>query len=126
MVKRTLLVLGLSGALLLSTGFALASDPEPGQQRVQLQEEEQIYGSELMTKQERAEYRAKLREAETEEDRKQIRKEHHKRMKERAKARGVTLSDEPPDIGGGMGTGGGGMGSGGGGTGSRGGRGRGR
>jgi hypothetical protein len=110
MVKRRLLVFVIGGALSLSTGFALAADQERAQQTVQLREQEQIYGSELMTKQERAEYRAKLRAAKTEGEREQIRKEHHERMKERAKAQGVTLPDEPPAIGGGMGPGGGGMG----------------
>ncbi len=133
MAKRRLLVFVIGGALSLSTGFALAADQEPAQQTIQLQEQEQIYGSGLMTKQERAEYRAKLRAAKTEEEREQIRKEHHERMKERAKAQGVTLPDEPPAIGGGMGPGGGGMGPGrggmgpgGGGMGSGGDRGRGR
>lgn len=112
MVKRPLLALVLSGALSLSAGFALATDPEPAQQSVQSQEQEQIYGSELMTKQECAEHRAKLDAAKTEEERQQIRQEHHKRMKERAKAQGVTLPDEPPAIGGGMGPGGEGIGPG--------------
>jgi hypothetical protein len=133
MVKRRLLVFVVGGALSLSTGFALAADQEPAQQTVQLQEREQIYGSELMTKEERAEYRAKMRAAKTKEEREKIRKEHHERMKERAKAQGVTLPDEPPAIGGGMGPGSGGMGPGrggmgpgGGGMGPGGGRGRGR
>jgi hypothetical protein len=133
MVKQRLLVFVVGGALSLSTGFALAADQEPAQQTVQLQEQAQIYGSELMTKEERAEYRAKLRAAKTKEEREQIRKEHHERMKERAKAQGVTLPDEPPAIGGGMGPcgrgmgpGRGGMGPGGGGMGPGGGKGRGR
>ena len=133
MVKQRLLVFVLSGALSLSAEFALAADQEPAQQTVQLREQAQIYGSELMTKEERAEYRAKLRAAETEEERKQIRKEQHERMKERAKAQGITLPDEPPAIGGGMGPcgggtgrGRGGMGPGGGGMGPGGGRSRGR
>jgi hypothetical protein len=103
MVKRWLLVFVLCGALSLSTGFALAADEEPVQQTVQVQEQKQIYGSQLMTKEERAEYRAKLRAAKTKEEREQIRKEHHERMKERAEAQGITLPDEPPAMGGGMG-----------------------
>jgi hypothetical protein len=66
-----------------------------------------------MTKQERAEHREKLRAAKTEVQREQIRKEHHKRMLVRAKARGISLPDEPPGMGHqgrGMGPGGGGMG----------------
>lgn len=59
-----------------------------------------------MTPQERADQRAKMGAAKTAEEREQIRKEHHKLMQERAKARGMTLPDEPPAMGGGMGPGG--------------------
>jgi hypothetical protein len=98
-MKKTLMISALATALSLSAGFALA--------------EEQVYGSQLMTQQERAEQRTKMRAAKTAEEREQIRKEHHERMNERAKERGVTLPDEPPARGSGMGAGGG-MGSGGG------------
>ena len=119
MMKRILMVSVLAAALSLSTGFTLAAD-----------QQEQIYGSQLMTQQERSEYRAKMRAAKTADEQEQIRKEHHERMKERAKARGVTLPDAPAARGGGMGTGGGmgpgggGMGPGSGGMGPGGGRGR--
>ena len=56
----------------------------------------QIYGGQLMTEQERTEYRSRLRAAASDEERQQIRWEHHVRMQERAKERGVTLPDEPP------------------------------
>lgn len=55
-----------------------------------------IYGSQLMTFQERNDYRARMRAAASAEERERIRAEHHDRMKERAQARGVTLPDEPP------------------------------
>lgn len=124
-MKRSLMVSAL--ALSLSTGFALAADQVPARENAQIQEQtqEQIYGHQLMTPQERIEYRARMRAAKTVEQREQIRKEHHERMKERAKLQGVTLPDEPPARGGGMGLGGGGMGPGGGGMGG-GGMGRGR
>lgn len=75
-----------------------------------------IYGSQLMTRQERIEHRNRLREMKTEEERNAYRLEHHKRMQERARERGVTLPDAPPPRGGGkgrgMGPGMGGMGPG--------------
>lgn len=120
-MKRPLAVSVLATALSLSTGFALAADQVPAQEKAQAQKQEKIYGSQLMTQQERTEYRAKMRAAKTAEEREQIRKEHHETMKELAKVRGVTLSDEPPARGGGMGPGGG-MGIGGGGMGPGGGR----
>ncbi len=122
-MKRSLIVSALAAVLSLSAGFVLAADQEPVKEKAQAQKQEQTYGSQLMTRQERAEHRAKMRAAKTAEEREQIRKEHHERMKERAKERGVTLPDEPPASGGGMGPGGG-MGSGGGGMGPGGGRGR--
>lgn len=117
MMKRPLMVSALATALSLPTGFALAADPEPAPAKAQTPKSEPIYGSQLMTQQERAEYRAKMSAAKTVGEQEQIRKEHHEQMKERAQARGVTLPDEPPARGGGMGPGGGGMGPGGGGMG---------
>lgn len=68
--------------------------------------EEQVYGSQLMTQQERLEYRNRIRQAQTQEERERVRTEHHQQMRERARERGVTLPDEPP-AGRGMGQGGG-------------------
>lgn len=113
MKKQLLVICALAWAIPLSAGLALAADPAPAQG----QAEEQVYGSQIMTQQERAEHRDKMRAAKTAAEREQIRKEHHARMKERAKQRGVTLPEEPPMGGAGMGPGpgpGGGMGSGGG------------
>lgn len=111
MIKRLLIVPTLIAALSVPAGLALAADPESAKEKTQTQKPKQTYGSQLMTPQERAKHRARMREAKTVEEREQIRKEVHELMKERAKARGVTLSDEPPAKGGGMGPGGGGMGS---------------
>jgi hypothetical protein len=55
-----------------------------------------IYGSQLMTPQERAAYRQKLMNAKTAEERAKIRAEHHKEMQERAKKMGKTLPPAPP------------------------------
>ncbi len=113
MIKRPLIMSALATALFLSTGFALAADQAPAQEKTPTKKQVQVYGSQLMTQQERVEYRAKMRAAKTTEEREQIRKEHHESMKERAKERGVTLPDDPPARGSGMGAGGG-MGPGGG------------
>ncbi|MCF7201451.1 hypothetical protein [Pseudomonas oligotrophica] len=85
---------------------------------------EPVYGSQLMTQQERLEYRNRMREANSLEERERIRNEHHERMRERARERGVTLP-ETPQAGRGMGQGmGQGMGPGGGAGGGAGGGGR--
>lgn len=74
-----------------------------------------IYGSQLMTNQERIEHRTKMQAAKTAEEREQVRQQHHEQMQLRAKEQGVTLPDTPPAQGGGQGRGmgpGGGMGPG--------------
>ena len=83
MIKHTLLSSTLASILVLSTGVTFAAD------------QKQVYGSQLMTQQERVEIRTRLREAKTIEERERIRNEHHKKMKERAKKQGVTLPDKP-------------------------------
>jgi len=134
MFKKTLTMTALTGSLLLAAGLSLAADQDQtrtqdkDQTKTQTQDrtktQDQIYGSQMMTEQERNQYRSKMQSAKTEQQRDQIRSEHHEQMKIRAKERGVTLPDEPPargqamQKGGGMGPGGG-MGSGGGGGGKR-------
>lgn len=128
---RKFIVLTTGAALLALAALPVAA-AEQAEKQVQTgtktqatkQAEERIYGSQLMTKQERAEHRAQLRAAKTAEERERIRNEHHEKMKLRAKERGVSIPDEPPaaGMGKGMGPGGGGMGPGGGMGGGRGGR----
>lgn len=55
-----------------------------------------IYGSRLMTPQERLEYRNKMRSLKTPEERQALRLEHHQAMQARARERGITLPDAPP------------------------------
>lgn len=73
----------------------------------QTRDRDQIYGSQLMTEQERIEHRNHLRSLKTVQERKEYQLEHHKRMQERAKEKGITLPDEPMGRPGGMGPGGG-------------------
>jgi len=118
-LKRPISISVLAGALAVLSGPLFAADPIRDQAMDQTQDQERIYGSQLMTQDERNAYRAKMRAAKTEQEREKIRNEHHKQMMARAKERGVTLPDVPPAGGGMMGPGGGmrqggGMGSGGG------------
>lgn len=103
---RKVILISIVGAMaLLWAGNAMAEEKEKAQERVQTQAEERVYGSQLMTPEERAEYGARMRSANTAEEREQIRKEHHARMQERAKARGISLPDEPGERGMGIGDG---------------------
>lgn len=83
---------------LMSAGSALAQDTA------------KVYGSQLMTQQERMEYRNQMRALKTQEERNAFRLEHHKKMQERAAERGLALPDAPPRTGAGMGPGPGGRG----------------
>ncbi|MHB1115387.1 hypothetical protein [Sideroxydans sp.] len=118
MFKRPISISVLAGALAVLAGPLFAADQvrDKTQDQTQAQDQERIYGSQLMTQKERSAYRAKMRAAKTAEERERIRNEHHEQMKVRAKERGVTLPDMPPAGGGMMGPGGmrpgGGMGGG--------------
>lgn len=117
-MKPTILMMtSIALTMGLAAGSTFSADPAPAAQS------DAIYGSQLMTAQERMEFRNKMRAAKTVEEREQIRLEHHKAMQERAHAQGKTLPDTPPAMGAGKGSGGG-MGPGGGGMGPGGGRGR--
>lgn len=52
-----------------------------------------IYGGELMSQQERLEYREQLRAKETTQERDQLKAEHRSNMQQRAKERGVTVQE---------------------------------
>ena len=102
MLKRTLTY--LSTGLALVVGLALAAETVPQAPK------EQVYGSQLMTNQERAAHRAKMRTAQTPEEKAKARAEQHERMQDRARQLGVEVPATPPAVGGGMGPGPGGGG----------------
>ncbi|MDO8293482.1 MAG: hypothetical protein Q7T29_11565 [Gallionella sp.] len=105
MKKPTFLWLALPAAMcmMLGANVSVAADQAQAQQKTQskAQKPELIYGSQLMTPQERTEYRAKMRSLKTKEEREALRMEHHQQMQERAKAKGKTLPDMPMAQGGG-------------------------
>ncbi|MBE0575580.1 MAG: hypothetical protein IH613_06750 [Desulfuromonadales bacterium] len=103
MKRKLAIFVALVCSLLLTSSFALAANQANEQERIQ--EQEHIYGSQMMTEQERNEYRAKMQAAKTNEEREQIRMEHHERMRERAKSQGLSMPDTPPPRGGSMGGG---------------------
>ena len=98
MMKRPLIIYSLTAALFLPCGFVSAAD------------QSQIYGSQIMTQQERNEFQDRVRSARTDQERQQIRNEHHQKMQLRAKEQGLTLPDKAPPKGAGRGQGRGGKG----------------
>ena len=100
MQKSKFLLWALSAAMcmMLGTNISVAADQVQAQQKTQAkpQKPEVIYGSQLMTKKERAEHRTKMRSLKTKEEREAFRAEHHQKMQERAMEMGKTLPDMPP------------------------------
>lgn len=95
-MKRRIVLTGMvAAALAASLGLAVPAQAE----------DELIYGRELMTEQEMAEHRAKMRSFATEQEREAYRLEHHQQMQERAREQGKVLPDEPGPRGKGMGVG---------------------
>lgn len=104
-ISTTAASIGAAFAIVTGVG-AFAQSPVPAQVQAQTRAETQeraIYGSQLMTQQERTEYQQRMRELKTQEERDQFRKEHHTKMQERAKERGMKLPDDTPARGQGAG-----------------------
>ena len=116
MKHRSMLALSLCMAMGVSMHVA-AQTPMQTQTQTQMQQRDRIYGYEMMTPNERIEYRNQMRSLKTTREREAFRLEHHKQMQARAKAQGKTLPDMPAGMGPGSGMGpgmgpGSGMGSG--------------
>jgi hypothetical protein len=95
---RLLPLATLVAAALLPAPALFAQDKAQDKAQAQTRQtirDRDIYGYQMMTREERNEYRQKMRAAKTQEERERIRAEHHERMKERAQAKGITLPDEP-------------------------------
>lgn len=88
MFRHTLLLICLTMVLATAgrAGMAASADPLPVQREI-------IPGSELMTTQEREQYRLRLRGAGTPQERERLRAEHVRVMEGRAKLRGLQLID---------------------------------
>ena len=104
MTKKSMLFHTITSFLLLHGGLAIAQDQTSATSQTQ------VHGKELMTEQERAAHQQKMQQAKTEQEREQIRKQQHEMMQQRASEQGLSMPDEPPARGSGMGSGGGGKG----------------
>ena len=89
MKRITFLLFALVGIMSLSTGFAVADDnmksTGSNDSSMQMQSQDQVYGSQLMTEEERTEYRSKLRSAQTAKEREDSRIEHQQKIQDRAR-----------------------------------------
>lgn len=84
MSLKTVTLSALASSLIIATGLSLAADQaqdkttDQTQYRTRLRD--QIYGSQLMTEQERIEFRNKMRGFKTQQERDAYQLEHHKTM----------------------------------------------
>lgn len=88
---------------LAALAFSAGLHAQPGGALPPVDDNAPIFGSQMMTEQERIEHRDRMRAARSLEEREAVRAEHHERMVERARERGITLPDEPPPRGSGYG-----------------------
>jgi hypothetical protein len=95
-MKRLMMMTAFAAILPLSSGFAAAADKAPAVEKVQTDKHERTHASQLMTRQERDEYRAKKHNAKTAEEKDRVRKEHNERMKARAKERAAAAKPAAP------------------------------
>jgi hypothetical protein len=127
-MKNAMVLTGIACLMFINASAAIAADQDQlrtqdrtqtqdrieqqtqDQTQVRTQDRERIYGSQLMTREERTEYHAQMRKMKTPQEREAFRIEHHKRMQERARERGLDMPDTPPAKAGGMGPGVGGRG----------------
>ncbi len=101
MKKNSLSLLLAFAAFSVQAADEPAKAPAPQKKQVR----QQVYGSQMMTPQERIEYRNKMRAAKSPDEQQQICEDHHAQMQDRARAKGMTLP-EPPRCGAAAGMGG--------------------
>lgn len=90
-MKNIYLSLLTCTSLFLAVNIAVAS----GQELTDKEARQNVFGWEIMTIEERAEHRAKMRSMESEKELEAYRQEHHNRMQARAKEQGITLPEKP-------------------------------
>lgn len=97
MLKRRFAIVSLGLALGLSALPVLSqSQSAPVITKQAAEARSVVFGWQLMTASERAEFHERMRSLNTWQERQAFREEHHQRMLERARERGVSLPDEPP------------------------------
>jgi hypothetical protein len=93
----------------LAAGLATVSPIAAGEEQAQKSEQGRrqiqgaFFGPQLLSEEEQAAYRARIRKAKTSEEAEGVREEHYELMKARAKEKGVALPEKRPPVGGGMG-----------------------
>lgn len=92
-MSRSITVMALVCAAVASSGATAEENPATGQG--QMRQQGQVRGRDLMSPDELAQHREKMRSMKTEEERRAYQAEQHRKMQERAKEKGLTLPDQP-------------------------------
>lgn len=95
MFKQSIIVAAALGVSSLLAGVAMAAEPVKDQTQARQTLREPVYGSQLMTAEERRDYRQKMQSMKTQEEREAFRADHHKLMQDRATEKGMALPDMP-------------------------------
>lgn len=103
MFKQSIIVAAVLGVSSLLAGVAMAAEPVKDQTQARQTLREPVYGSQLMTAEERRDYRQKMQSMKTQEEREAFRADHHKLMQDRATEKGMALPDMPAAADRGMG-----------------------
>lgn len=107
-MKKQILLYTMAITLFLQTGPAFSINAPkdfrfegtaqtPSQEQGKKQNQKKTDGLQLITEEERAEFLARMRAAQTNEEQEQIRMEIHKIMQERTKSRGFSLPGRPAE-----------------------------
>ncbi len=92
-ISRFITVMTLICSVVASSGATAQESAATGQEKTRQQG--QVRGRDLMSPEERAQHREKMRSMKTEDERKAYQEEQHRKMQERAKEQGLTLPDQP-------------------------------
>jgi hypothetical protein len=98
MLKKITIMLTVSCLLAGLSGVAMAQEVDPvipHGSLVTLQDLQDIYGWQIMTQQERDQFRADMLNAKTKEELQTICREHRRKMQLRAQEMGVVLPEKP-------------------------------
>lgn len=85
---------GTSGSSGVSGNSGVSGSSNSSGTDANVSNDQDIYGYEIMTPAERAEFRAKMQSAKSSQERERLRVDHQAAMQSRAKQRGITLPDD--------------------------------
>lgn len=102
MIKWKTVAIAMFFLVGLASTDAMAAGQKQGHMKDQVQKSDYIFGHQLMTSDERSEYRQKLQSLKTEQEREAYRMEHKKKIHKLAKAKGMLVPGNPSSPQGGM------------------------